>query len=72
MESDRMTGWKLPADYTRCLGVLDDHSADQSCPRRHECARFVHQRDVAEFHSVSWALCDAAHDFFIRKYDDGE
>jgi len=67
-----MTGWKLPADYARCLGVLDDHSADQSCPRRHECARFIHKDEATGFYSVRWALCDAAHDFFIRKYDDGE
>lgn len=72
MESDRMTGWKLPADYTRCLGVLEDHSAEQSCPRRHECARFIHKDEATGFYSVRWALCDAAHDFFIRKYDDGE
>jgi len=67
-----MTGWKLPADYTRCLGVLEDHSAEQSCPRRHECARFIHKDEATGFYSLCWALCDAAHDFFIRKYDDGE
>lgn len=65
----------LPADYTRCFGVLEAHSAEQSCPRRHECARFVSKDDPysdGRFGYVRWAMCDAAHDFFIRKYDDGE
>lgn len=58
-----------PTDYTRCLGVLEDHSAEQSCPRRHECARFLHKDSVAEFHAVRWALCDAGHDYFVEKWD---
>lgn len=65
-----MTGWKLPADYTRCLGVLEDHSAEQSCPRRYACARFVHKDEVSEFRSVCWALCDAEHDYFVGKGDE--
>lgn len=61
----------LPADYTRCFGVLDEHSADQSCPRRHECARFLHKDEAASFDAVRWAMCDAGHDYFVGK-GDGE
>lgn len=60
----------LPNDYTRCLGVLDEHSADQSCPRRWACARFLPKEEAAQFDRIRFALCDAGHDYFIGRNGD--
>ena len=60
----------LPPDFTRCLGVLEEHSAEQSCPRRYACARFLDSEDMADFQRIRWAMCDAGHDYFIGRPHD--
>jgi len=61
----------LPADYTRCFGLLGDHSTEADCPRRFGCARFL-RRDESPPGPVSFGLCAPEHDFFIKAFSDAK